>query len=65
MVSAIAASAVPALVMARGHRIEQVPELPLVVDNSLESISKVDLKMYSSFPLVVFFLSFANGLFLH
>ncbi len=43
MVSAIAASAVPSLVMARGHRIEQVPELPLVVDNSLESISKVAL----------------------
>lgn len=29
--SALAASAVPALVMARGHRISEVPELPLVV----------------------------------
>jgi len=30
--SAIAASGVPGLVLARGHRINQVPELPLVVD---------------------------------
>lgn len=32
--SALAASAVPALVMARGHRISQVPEMPLVVGGS-------------------------------
>jgi large subunit ribosomal protein L4e len=38
--SALAASAVPALVMARGHRVEEVPELPLVVDNSLEGVQK-------------------------
>jgi large subunit ribosomal protein L4e len=31
--SAIAASAVTPLVMARGHRVNQVPELPLVVEN--------------------------------
>jgi large subunit ribosomal protein L4e len=31
--SAIATSAVPSLVLARGHRINQVPEIPLVVDN--------------------------------
>merc|ERR1711959_711211 len=30
--SALAASALPALVMARGHRVEEVPEVPLVVD---------------------------------
>ncbi len=30
--SALAASAVPALVMARGHRVNSVPEIPLVVD---------------------------------
>ena len=29
--SALAASAVPALVMARGHKIDNVPEFPLVV----------------------------------
>jgi len=41
LVSALAASAIPALVMARGHRIEQVPEVPLVVDNkSIDSIDK-------------------------
>lgn len=33
--SALAASAVPALVMARGHRVERVPEIPLVIDNKL------------------------------
>nr|AFW90583.1 60S ribosomal protein L4/L1 [Solanum tuberosum] len=40
VVSAIAASAVPSLVLARGHRIESVPELPLVVSDSVESIEK-------------------------
>ena len=39
-VSALAASALPALVMARGHRISQTPEIPLVIDNSIESIGK-------------------------
>jgi large subunit ribosomal protein L4e len=39
-VSAIAASAVPALVMARGHKIDNVPEIPLVVSNDIESIKK-------------------------
>mmetsp|Transcript_3044 Transcript_3044/g.4401 ORF Transcript_3044/g.4401 Transcript_3044/m.4401 type:complete len:380 (-) Transcript_3044:65-1204(-) len=38
--SAIAASAVPALVMARGHKIDDVPEVPLVLDNAVESVSK-------------------------
>jgi len=38
--SALAASALPALVMARGHRVEQVPEIPLVLDDSVESIAK-------------------------
>jgi len=38
--SALAASAVPALVMARGHRIEQVPEVPLVISDQAESITK-------------------------
>jgi len=38
--SALAASAVPALVMARGHVVDEVPELPLVLDNALESMKK-------------------------
>lgn len=38
--SAIAASGVTSLVMARGHRVEQVEELPLVVSNDFESVSK-------------------------
>ncbi|URE20652.1 Ribosomal protein L4/L1 family [Musa troglodytarum] len=38
--SALAASAVPALVLARGHRIESVPELPLVVSDSAEGVEK-------------------------
>ncbi|CAI5757253.1 unnamed protein product [Candida verbasci] len=38
--SAIAASAVTSLVLARGHRVEQVKELPLVVSNEFESVTK-------------------------
>jgi len=38
--SSLAASAVPALVMARGHVIDEVPEVPLVLDTSIESTSK-------------------------
>ena len=38
--SAVAASGVPALVMARGHRIGETPEGPLVVSSAVESISK-------------------------
>ncbi|KAJ1445938.1 ribosomal protein L4 domain-containing protein [Pelagophyceae sp. CCMP2097] len=34
--SALAASACPPLVMARGHRIDQVPEMPLVVGGDVE-----------------------------
>lgn len=37
--SALASSTVPALVIARGHRIEHIPEIPLVVENAMESIS--------------------------
>jgi len=40
VVSALAASALPPLVMARGHRIGQVAELPLVVSDGLESQTK-------------------------
>jgi len=40
VVSAIAASAVPSLVMARGHKIESVPEVPLVVSDTAEGIEK-------------------------
>jgi len=38
--SALAATAVSALVFARGHRIESVPELPLVLSDSLNTVSK-------------------------
>merc|ERR1712144_69876 len=38
--SALAASALPSLVMARGHRISEVPECPLVLDSSIESVDK-------------------------
>jgi len=38
--SALAASSLPPLVMARGHRIGEVPELPLVVSSGAESIQK-------------------------
>jgi large subunit ribosomal protein L4e len=38
--SALAATAIPALVSARGHRIDQVPEVPLVVPSSIETLDK-------------------------
>lgn len=38
--SAIAASTVAPLVIARGHRAENVPEVPLVVSSELETLSK-------------------------
>merc|ERR1712243_351103 len=34
--SSIAASAIPALVMARGHKIDKIPEVPTVVSNAVE-----------------------------
>ena len=40
VVSAIAATAIPALVSARGHKISRVPELPLVVSDEVESLEK-------------------------
>ncbi|MCI4379216.1 hypothetical protein PGIGA_G00225280 [Pangasianodon gigas] len=38
--SALAGSALPALVMAKGHRIEEIPEVPLVVDDKVEGYKK-------------------------
>jgi len=41
LASALSASALPSLVLARGHRIENVPEVPLVVDNkTIDNIDK-------------------------
>ena len=40
MTSALAASALPSLVMARGHRIEGIGEVPLVVSDNVQKISK-------------------------
>jgi len=40
LTSALAASAIPALVMARGHKVEKIPELPLVLSNDIEGLSK-------------------------
>lgn len=41
--SALAASAIPALVMARGHKIDEVPEVPLVLDTDVESTKKTSV----------------------
>lgn len=38
--SALAASALPSLVLARGHRVEKIAEVPLVVGNGIESLAK-------------------------
>ena len=40
LASAIAATAVPSLVLAHGHRILKVPQFPLVLDNEVGQISK-------------------------
>jgi len=40
VVSALAASSLPPLVMARGHRIGEVSELPLVISEGAESVQK-------------------------
>jgi len=38
--SAIAASGIPALVMAKGHIVDQVPEIPLVVSDNVQELKK-------------------------
>ncbi|CAK8697774.1 large ribosomal subunit protein uL4B-like [Clavelina lepadiformis] len=38
--SALAASALPALVMSKGHKIEKIPEVPLVVEDKIQSFKK-------------------------
>ena len=43
--SAIAASAIPSLVLARGHRVNDVPEIPLVVDSLQVSKTQELLKI--------------------
>jgi len=40
LVSAIAASGVPSLVMAKGHSIETVPEIPLVLTDKIQDLKK-------------------------
>jgi len=40
LAAAIAATGVPALVMARGHQVDEVPELPLVVNDGANKIEK-------------------------
>jgi large subunit ribosomal protein L4e len=38
--SAIAATANPSFLIGRGHRVENVPQVPLILDNSIESITR-------------------------
>ena len=40
MCSALAATALPPLIMARGHRIDKTAEVPLVVSDGVETLSK-------------------------
>jgi large subunit ribosomal protein L4e len=40
MTSAIAATGVPALVMAKGHAVDSVPEIPLVISNAVQEYKK-------------------------
>eukprot|EP01068_Selenidium_serpulae_P016096 Selendium_serpulae@DN6266_c0_g1_i1.p1 len=43
--SAVAATGVPSLIMARGHRIEKVAEFPLVVTNEIEEMKRTKLAL--------------------
>ncbi len=43
--SALAASALTSLVLARGHRVEAVPEVPLVVSSDAESLKKTKMAL--------------------
>lgn len=43
--SALAATAIPSLVMARGHKIEEVPEVPLVVADNAAGLTKTKQAM--------------------
>jgi len=40
LASAVAASGVPALVMSKGHVVDEIPELPLVVSDKIQELSK-------------------------
>ncbi|XP_050307627.1 60S ribosomal protein L4 [Anthonomus grandis grandis] len=40
LASAVAASGVPALVMSKGHVVDQIPELPLVVSDKIQELNK-------------------------
>ncbi|OII73216.1 60s ribosomal protein [Cryptosporidium ubiquitum] len=51
--AAIAATGCPSLVMARGHRINNVPELPLVISNEIQNINKTSaaVEFFKNFGL--------------
>eukprot|EP00916_Digyalum_oweni_P020497 GHVL01034172.1.p1 GENE.GHVL01034172.1~~GHVL01034172.1.p1 ORF type:complete len:359 (+),score=53.39 GHVL01034172.1:41-1117(+) len=51
--SAIAASGIPGLVMARGHRVDNLLELPLVLSDGLQSLShtKTAVNLFKGFGL--------------
>ena len=51
--SALAASAIPALVMARGHKVDDIPELPFVVTDNMQQIQKTQkaLEFLSKFGI--------------
>lgn len=40
LASAVAASGVPALVMSKGHMVNEIPELPLVVNDKVQELTK-------------------------
>jgi len=58
MVSAIAGSGSPALVMAKGHKINRIREVPLVVEDSVQELKKTKeacgfLKRHKAWPDIV------------
>ena len=52
--SALAATAVPSLVLARGHRVEELEEIPLVVADAAESLTKTVLWAVAALLLFIY-----------
>lgn len=72
LASAVAASGVPALVLSKGHVIDQVPELPLVVSDKVQELTKTKqaviflrrLKAWADIQKVIFCIFMCSYLFI-
>ena len=58
MCSAIAATGVPALVMSKGHKIEEIPEVPMV--GPVRRFFHLPVVMISGFSIIIFTILFSD-----